>query len=92
MVMFLNYFYDDKTKFGANIGFEDLIGIHSHWTYVLINKMAVDRSENNSGNLTCTVKSPDFYTIWGEEFIHYSKERKSCKLNSCASYQTEMDL
>lgn len=26
MVMFLNDFYDDKTKFGVNTGFEDLIG------------------------------------------------------------------
>lgn len=30
MVMFLNDFYDDKTKFGVNTGFEDLIGIHCH--------------------------------------------------------------
>lgn len=60
-----------------------LIGTYSHWTYVLINKKAVDRIENNSDNLTCTVKSPDLYTIWGEESTHYSKERKSCKLNSC---------
>lgn len=83
---------DDKTKFVVNIGFEDLIGIYCHWAYVLINKRAVVRIENSSGNLPRTAKSPDFCTIWGEEFIHYSKERKSCKLNSCASYQTEMDL
>lgn len=63
MVMFLNDFYDDKTKFGVNIGFEDLIGIHCHRTYVLINKRAVVRTENSSGNLPCTVKSPDFHTI-----------------------------
>lgn len=30
MVMFSNDFYDDKTKFGANIGFEDLIRVHCH--------------------------------------------------------------
>lgn len=30
MVMFSNDFYDDKTKFGANISFEDLIGVHCH--------------------------------------------------------------
>lgn len=63
MVMFLNDFYDDKTKFGVNIGFEDLIGVFCHRTYVLINKRAVARIENSSGNLPCTVKSPDFCTI-----------------------------
>lgn len=38
MLMFLNDFYDDKTKFGVNIGFEDLVSTHCHWTYVLIKK------------------------------------------------------
>lgn len=89
MVMFLNDFYDDKPDFGVNIGFEDLIGRHCHWTYVLINKRAVVRIENSSGNLLCTAKSPDCCTTWGEEFIEYSKERKSCRLNSCTSYPAE---
>lgn len=63
MVMFSNDYYDDKTKFGANIGFEDLIGVQCHWTCVLINERAVVRIENSPGDLPPTVKPPDFCTI-----------------------------
>lgn len=91
-VMFSNDFYDDKTKFGANIGFEDLIGVHCHWTCVLINERAVARIENSPGDLPQTVKPPDFCTIWGEEFIGYSKGRKNCKVNLCALYQRIYNL
>lgn len=76
MVMFSNDFYDDKTKFGANIGFEDLIGVHCHLTCVLINIRAVVRIENSPGDLARTVKPPDFCTIWGEEFIRLFQRKK----------------